>query len=281
MKKPKILKEIEIKEMVSIKWELLIIFSNLFQIIGSSVSFMNQKNMNYSINFIIALGAFLCYIGTGKYMDYAPNHALFFRSLSNLWPIFIPFFLATITIFIAFTLVGQCLFWNSERFTSLSDIIKTLFMLFTGDFYDTASDLIKKDLFFGFLYSFSYFIIFYIVVLDVFNSIVQSAFIKAKFEARSNWIYNSLLKESHEETNENLKDLPNIEKMSQRQIIQLMQKRIKVMNAGLNKCMDLVQDVNNNKIDIETKTSLKKLIYRKIEEIDKKFECIKSAWKNS
>ena len=53
------------------------------------------------------------------------------------------------------------------------------------------------------------------------------------------------------------------------------------MNDGLNKCVDLIQDVDFSKIDIEKKTSLKKIIYRKVEEIDKKFEFIKLAWKNS
>ena len=41
------------------------------------------------------------------------------------------------------------------------------------------------------------------------------------------------------------------------------------------------EDVDNKKIDIETKTSLRKIIYRKVEEIDKKFEFIKLAWKNA
>ena len=276
------MKLIEIIQKISNRWELILIFANLFQIIGTLVSLMKQANMNYSTNFVIALGIFLCYISAGKYMDYDPNHALFFRSLSNLWPIFFPFFLATILIFIAFTLAGLCLFWNSERFSDLNAVVKDLFILFMGvNIFDIANDLIDKDLFFGTLYSYGYFILFNIVAMNVFNSIVQSAFVKAKFEGQNNWIYNSLVKGAHEVTNENIKNLPDIETMSPEEINEEMQKRFKAMNDGLNKCLDLIEDVDNNKNEVETKDSLKTLIYRKVEEIDKKFEFIKSAWKNS
>ena len=89
------------------------------------------------------------------------------------------------------------------------------------------------------------------------------------------------MKDSHEVINENLKNLPDIETMSPEEIKEEMEKRIKAMNDGLNKCVDLIQDVDFSKIDIETKTSLKRIIYKKVEEIDKKFEFIKLAWKNS
>ena len=89
------------------------------------------------------------------------------------------------------------------------------------------------------------------------------------------------MKESHEVTNENLRNIPSIETMSPEEITEEMIKRIGIMNEGLNKCVNLIQDVDNKKIDIETKTSLRKIIYRKVEEIDKKFEFIKLAWKNA
>ena len=68
--------------------------------------------------------------------------------------------------------------------------------------------------------------------------------------------------------------------MSPEEIIEEMEKRIKTMNDGLNKCINLIEDVENKRIDIETKTSYRKIIYRKIEEIDKKLEFIKFAWEN-
>ena len=282
IKNPKILKEIETIGKVSMRWELILIFANLFQIIGTLSSLLKQEDMNYSSNLVIAIGAFLCYISVGKYVDYDSTLALFFRSLKNLWPLFFPFVFATIPLFIAFTLVGLCLFWNSERFTNLSDVVMDLFALFMGDsIYDITNDLTDRDKLLSIVYCYLYYIVFIVVAMNVFNSIVQAAFVQAKFDQKSNWIYNSLMKRSHEVTNENLKNLPEIETMTPDEITEEMLKRISSMNDGLNKCVEIIQDIDYKKIDIESKTSLKKIIYRKVEEIDKKFEFIKLAWKNA
>ena len=282
IKNPKILKEIETIGKVSMRWELILIFANLFQILGTLSSLLKQEDMNYSSNLVIAIGAFLCYISVGKYVDYDSTLALFFRSLKNLWPLFFPFVFATIPLFIAFTLVGLCLFWNSERFTNLSDVVMDLFALFMGDsIYDITNDLTDRDKLLSIIYCYLYYIVFIVVAMNVFNSIVQAAFVQAKFDQKSNWIYNSLMKRSHEVTNENLKNLPEIETMTPDEITEEMLKRISSMNNGLNKCVEIIQDIDYKKIDIESKTSLKKIIYRKVEEIDKKFEFIKLAWKNA
>ena len=282
IKNPKILKEIETIGKVSMRWELILIFANLFQIIGTLSSLLKQEDMNYSSNLVIAIGAFLCYISVGKYVDYDSTLALFFRSLKNLWPLFFPFVFATIPLFIAFTLVGICIFWNSQRFTNLSDVVMDLFALFMGDaIYDITSDLTDKDKLLAVIYCYLYDIIFIVVAMNVFNSIVQAAFVQAKFDQKSNWIYNSLMKRSHEVTNENLKNLPEIETMTPDEITDEMLKRISAMNDGLNECVEIIQDVDDKKIDIQSKSSLKKIIFKKVEEIDKKFEFIKMAWKTS
>ena len=90
IKNPKILKEIETIEKASKIWEFILIVSNIFQILGSFGSLMQQQNMNYATNIVIAFGILLCYISIGKYMDYDVNHALFFRSLSNLRSVLFP-----------------------------------------------------------------------------------------------------------------------------------------------------------------------------------------------
>ena len=281
IKNPKVLKEIETIEKASYTWDILTVSGNLFQILGSSISLLKKDNLNYSINFYIATGVLFCYCSLGRYFDYDPKYALFFRSLSNTYSNLIPSFIAIIPIFIAFTLLGLCLFWNSERFTSAGDIVEGLIALFIGDsIHDIISDITDRDSFFGPIYGYLYTTISIIVIMNVFVAIIQSAFIKAKFEGNSNWIYNSLIKGGHEVTNENLKNLPSIEKMSPEEIIEEMEKRIKTMNDGLNKCINLIEDVENKRIDIETKTSYRKIIYRKIEEIDKKLEFIKFAWEN-
>ena len=279
IKNVQILKESETISKASNIWDAMIIFSNLFQIIGSLVSLLNKGDMNFSIDIYIAMGVLLCYSSIGKYMSYNSNYALFYTTLQNSSSNFIPAFIAILPVFIAFTFLGLCLFWNSERFTSASDIMKALFALFIGDsIHDIISDITNLDNFLGQLYGYLYTILFIVVVMNVLVAIIQSAFIKAKFESKSNWIYNSLMKVNEEISNENLRNLPMVDNMSPQEIKEDMEKRMILLNQGLNKCMNIIIDVESKNYDVETKNAFRNIIYKKIEEIDKKFEFIKMAW---
>ena len=281
IKDPKILKESEAITHALNKWDILIILSNLFQIIGSLVSLIQQENLNNSMETFVGFGVLFCYISIGKYIDYSPKYSLFYRTFSNSMSNFIPSFLAILPVFIAFTFLGLCLFWNSERFTSVSDIMKGLFALFLGDsIHDIVVDVSEQSNFLGQLYGYLYIILFIIVVMNVLVAIIQEGFIQAKFESKSHWIYNSLQKGNEDAQNENLKNLPNIEEMSQSEIKRELENRIILMNKGLNKCINLIEGVEKQNIDEESKIALRKVLYRKVEEIDKKMEVIRVVWEN-
>ena len=281
IKDPKILKESEAITHALNKWDILIILSNLFQIIGSLVSLIQQENLNNSMETFVGFGVLFCYISIGKYIDYSPKYSLFYRTFSNSMSNFIPSFLAILPVFIAFTFLGLCLFWNSERFTSVSDIMKGLFALFLGDsIHDIVVDVSEQSNFFGQIYGYLYIILFIIVVMNVLVAIIQEGFIQAKFESKSHWIYNSLQKGNEDAQNENLKNLPNIEEMSQSEIKRELENRIILMNKGLNKCINLIEGVEKLNIDEESKIALRKVLYRKVEEIDKKMEVIRVVWEN-
>ena len=278
---PKILKESETISHALNKWDILLILSNLFQIIGSIVSLLEQKNMNGSMDTYVGFGVLLCYVSIGKYIDYSPKYSLFFRTFKNSMSNFIPSFLAILPVFIAFTFLGLCLFWSSERFTNVSDIMKGLFALFMGDsIHDIIIDVSGQSNFFGQIYGYLYTILFIIVVMNVFVAIIQEGFIQAKFESKSHWIYNSLQRGNEEAQNENLKNLPNIEEMSQSEIKRELENRIILMNKGLNKCINLIEEVEKQNIDEDKKNLLRKVLYRKTEEIDKKMEVIRIVWEN-
>ena len=281
IKDPKILKESEAITHALNKWDILIILSNLFQIIGSLVSLIQQENLNNSMETFVGFGVLFCYISIGKYIDYSPKYSLFYRTFSNSMSNFIPSFLAILPVFIAFTFLGLCLFWNSERFTSVSDIMKGLFALFLGDsIHDIVVDVSEQSNFFGQLYGYLYIILFIIVVMNVLVAIIQEGFIQAKFESKSHWIYNSLQKGNEDAQNENLKNLPNIEEMSQSEIKRELENRIILMNNGLNKCINLIEEVEEENIDEERKNELREVLMKKIEELDQKMEVIRVIWEN-
>ena len=279
-KSPKLIKTSEIITKALNKWDILIILSNLFQIIGSIVSFMKKINMNGSMDTYVGFGALLSYISLGKYLDYNPKYALLTRTFVHSMPDFIPAFLSIMPVFIAFTFLGLCLFWDSERFTSVSDIMKALFAIFLGDsIYDIMSDLMDRSNFFGQVYGYLYTILFIIVVMNVFVAIIQEGFMKTKFESKSHWIYNSLQR-NEEAMNETLKNLPVIDEMSQSEIKEELENRIILMNKGLNKCINLIEEVEKENFDEETKDELRRILYVQIEKIDKKMEVIRLVWEN-
>ena len=159
--------------------------------------------------------------------------------------------------------------------------MKGLFALFLGDsIHDIVVDVSEQSNFFGQLYGYLYIILFIIVVMNVLVAIIQEGFIQAKFESKSHWIYNSLQKGNEDAQNENLKNLPNIEEMSQSEIKRELENRIILMNKGLNKCINLIEGVEKQNIDEESKIALRKVLYRKVEEIDKKMEVIRVVWEN-
>ena len=68
--------------------------------------------------------------------------------------------------------------------------------------------------------------------------------------------------------------------MSQSEIKRELENRIILMNKGLNKCINLIEGVEKQNIDEESKIALRKVLYRKVEEIDKKMEVIRVVWEN-
>ena len=103
---------------------------------------------------------------------------------------------------------------------------------------------------------------------------------KSKFESKSHWIYNSFKRSSEEAMNEDLKNLPVIDEMSQREIKEELENRIILMNNGLNKCINLIEEVEEENIDEERKNELREVLMKKIEELDQKMEVIRVIWEN-
>ena len=263
------------------KWDICVLISNICQIIGSILALLENDNMNGSIDILIGFGSMLCYICLGKYLDYDTKYALLYQTLKRSIPNVIPFFIGIMPIFIGFTFLGLCLFWNSERFTNVSDVMKALFAIVNGDsVYDIIVDITDKNNFFGQIYGYLFTILFIVVVMNVFIAIIQEAYVSAKVASQSHWIYSHLLKNTDNFENEYIKNLPNIEEMSQSEIKVELENRIILMNKGLNKCRKLIEEVEKKDISEEEKNELRNILLLKIEEIDQKMEVIRIVWEN-
>ena len=258
-------------------WDFFILIGNIFQIISSLMGILEKENMSGSMDIFVGIGVMLAYICLGKYLDYNTKYASIYQTLSRAVPNVIPFFIGIMPIFIGFTFLGLCLFWRSERFTNVTDVMKTLFALVNGDsVYDIVSNITDLSYFFGQIYGYSFTILFIVVVMNVFTSIIQEAYVSAKMKAQSHWIYSYFNKNP----NQQFQNLPDISKMSQTEIKRELEKRIIMMNQGLNKCSELIEGVQKMNVSAEEKAKLKKTLYIKIEEIDKKMEIIRFVWEN-
>ena len=277
----KILKESVIIAKPLNKWDIIIVIGNICQIIGSILGLLENDNMNGSMDMLIGFGVMLCYITIGKYLDYNTKYALLYQTLSHSIQNIIPFFVGILPIFIGFTFLGLLLFWNSERFTNVTDVMKALYAIVNGDsIYDIIVDITDKNNFYGQVYGYLFTILFIIVVMNVFIAIIQEAYVSAKVASQSQWIYSDLLKKMDSLENENIKNLnlPNIEDMSQTEIKAELENRIILMNKGLNKCRELIEEVEEKDINEEEKNELRNRLLLKIEEIDQKMEIIRTVW---
>ena len=280
IKSIRVLKEIETIAKASNGWDIFIIISNFCQIVGSVIGLTNPKDMDYLFSLYLSMGVLLCYCTIGKYMSYYTNFSLFYRIMENSYSNFIAAIIAIMPLFLSFVFLGKCLFWNSEWYSDISNIITSFIAMINGDsISDILSDISDLNGLFGQIYGYAFIILFIVVIVNILIAILQSGFIKAKFDNKSNWIYNSLIKLNEEVPNENLKNLPIIDNMSPEEIKDDLEKRIISLNQGLNKCMNLIVDVENKNLDNENKVSFRKIIYRKVEEIDSKFQFIRDAWK--
>ena len=277
----KILKESVIISKPLNKWDIIIVIGNICQIIGSILGLLENDNMNGSMDMLIGFGVMLCYITIGKYLDYNTKYALLYQTLSHSIQNIIPFFVGILPIFIGFTFLGLLLFWNSERFTNVTDVMKALYAIVNGDsIYDIIVDITDKNNFYGQVYGYLFTILFIIVVMNVFIAIIQEAYVSAKVVSQSQWIYSDLLKKMDSLENENIKNLnlPNIEDMSQTEIKAELENRIILMNKGLNKCRELIEEIEEKDINEEEKNELRNILLLKIEEIDQKMEIIRTVW---
>lgn len=129
-------------------WNILCLISNLIQIIASGYSLTFIHNPPYSVNFLIGLGCMLSLVNIARYIPFSTDYAIIYETLNISFPMVIRYISGVLPMYIGFILFGYCLFWESERFSSISSTMRTLFSMINGDsVYSTFEDL-KRDNFF-------------------------------------------------------------------------------------------------------------------------------------
>lgn len=174
-------------------WSVICLIGNVIQIFGSALSLFDTSNIMSSTEVLVGFGCMLAYINVGRYLEYNRDYSTIFATIKRAMPNVLRYLFGVMPIFFGFIFFGLCLFWRSERFVDTSSTMMTLFAMLNGDsVFDIFHDLSGVSFFLGQLYCYTFCIIFVVVVMNVFISIIEEAYVSTKMKNQNHWIYSYL-----------------------------------------------------------------------------------------
>lgn len=195
-------------------WSGIVVIGNVLQICACLLSIFDWGSIIEITELFVALGCSFSYLILGKYMGNFKQYSIIFLTLQHALPKSCRFILSVLPIYLGYSLFGYCVFWRSEYFNSMSNSIATLFALMNGDsVYFIMDDLSRVSFGLGQIYSYSFCIMFYVIVLNTFISIIGEAYALNKLTNYGHWIYsfcNFNKKEIQVDSAKNYFDLGNI-----------------------------------------------------------------------
>ena len=137
------------------------LLSNMIQIFGSCVAIAYPNNILESESVLVGLGCFFSYIIIVRYIQFHSDFSIFYEVVSKSFPIVMRYLGGVFPIFMGYLFFGLCVFWQSERFSTVSRSMYTLFALIQGDaVWDTFMDLKGRSYMIGQVYCFSFCMLF-------------------------------------------------------------------------------------------------------------------------
>ena len=133
----------------------------------------------------MGLGCMSAWVGLVRYMETSEDYSILGKTLSLSMPNVMRTMISTLPVLMGYTFLGVSLFWKSNRFSSASGCLTTLYALMFGDMvYDTFYDLSLTHFFYSqiYLYSFVFFSI--CVINSLFISVIEDAYVTAKYTTR-------------------------------------------------------------------------------------------------
>ena len=142
--------DLNIKDKVKLfgYWSLVSIIANVLQLFGSLSNIMSvystsdiQETGN-GVELLIGLGCLSAWVGLVRYMETSRNYSILAHTLSRAIPNVLKTLISALPVFLGFAFLGLAVFWQSNRFSSTSGTLMTLYSLMFGDMvYDTFHDL--------------------------------------------------------------------------------------------------------------------------------------------
>jgi uncharacterized membrane protein (DUF106 family) len=213
-------------------------FGCLIQLFGGILTLYEGKDAIIITKYTVGLGAALAYLILTKYLKFYYQFQTIFNTLLKSIPNLILYFVGSLPIFISFVVFAVANFPYSERFYNFTRVILSLFGMMNGDsILDIIQDITQNSYFLGQLYIYSFNILFICVVINIFVSIIEEAFVNSKIKNQNHWIYSFVKKEQNRVTRGEMK---MYEEMRRKNIIR------DVLNED--KKVNQIQNVNNSEI---------------------------------
>ena len=178
----------------------------LFQLFGSILTLYEGKDVIIITKYIVGIGAALGYLMLTKYLNFYYQFQTIFNTILKSVPNLILYFIGTLPIFISFIIFAIANFPYSERFYNFTRVILALFGMMNGDaILDIINDLIENSYFLGQIYVYFFNILFICVVINIFVSIIDEAFVNSKLKNQNHWIYSFVKKDQNKKEEEGIR----------------------------------------------------------------------------
>lgn len=163
-------------------WNIVLVLSNLLGLLANLIIFINSVSIAFRVNqieffisFFLGFGCFFSWINLLYILSQYEEFSLVNKTLANSAPGLFWFAVGTAPIFLAFVFSGFCMYHESVRFQDVGSSYMGLLALFAGDelqevFFDT------EDYPLSLAFTYSYSIIFLLVIANVFVFLIESGY---------------------------------------------------------------------------------------------------------
>lgn len=161
---------------------------NAFQFIISLLLLFTYTSSFSFISFLLALTCMFKYIHSSLYLHNSFTYQTIYSTLYYSLPKVISFLVGVVPVFGGFVFFGLSVFYSCDVFQSTSSASQALFALMNGDsIYDISHQLKGMYFVLGQVYSYTFCVLFIVVVMNVFISIIQEAYVYNGKEKGYEW----------------------------------------------------------------------------------------------
>lgn len=114
-------------------WSIIVVFSNIFQIIGALMCLVNGPVPLQTLQVFIGIGCALCWFSASKFIEHSPHLSFFSRTIHHAGPNIVRHGINMVPFFIGFAMLGMAIFWPTYRFRTAYTTFFSLFSIMLGD----------------------------------------------------------------------------------------------------------------------------------------------------